>query len=134
MNLQEALQPVRSVQGVTSIIAGVLSGDFGAINDPEALTDGLAQARNALARVTQAQDKATSDASWWGYNGQRSYWEAVVDILEAAELVGEANLPDIEPPVTKGKVVMDAQYAISAYGKAIKQAALDEDGQTGASE
>jgi hypothetical protein len=123
MNVQQAISGIHAPKGVTSVIAGVMSGDFDPIRDQSAVGTSLEGARAKLSAVKHAQDTCKSDWAYWGYQGGRSYWQAVVYILEAAELVGANNLPDIPIPDVSGKVVMDACSYIEQFGRNILETA-----------
>lgn len=119
MNVQEALSRIHAPKGVTSVISGVLSGDFAPIREQNGSKSSLQQAQGKLASAREAQQNCGSDWAYWGYQGDISYWSAVVDILEAAEIVGADNLPDVPAPKTDG-VVMDVCGRVERYGKEIR--------------
>lgn len=131
MTLREVLAKIHAPKGVTSLVAGVMSGDFGPIRKQSAVGVSLDEARAKLARVEQAQRDCQSDWAYWGYMGDIAYWRAVVDILTAADLVGPDNLADVPAPT--GVVVMDLCAATERYGRAILAAARrqqeDRDGR-----
>lgn len=123
MNAAEALTRLGSPPvGFTSLAAALMGGDLKSISfegtEPRATLD---QARGELQRVRDAQAAATSDAAWWGYQGQLSYWQAAVNILEAADLVGFDSLPDVMPGTAAqgGGVLMDQCAAQERYGSAV---------------
>src|SRR3990172_7531998 len=120
MTVEEALAPIGPVVGFSSLIGAPESVSSRQANNPT-----LAEARDRLDSLTQARDNAQSDYSYWGYAGQVSYWQALVDILEAAKLVGADSLPDVPPP-EQGGVVMDSMSCIEEYGKAVLRAAREQ--------
>jgi len=122
MNIAEAIKKVHAPKGVTSVIAGILSNDFDSIRDQSAVGVSLEAAEAKLAAATEAMNTASSDWSYWGYAGDVAYWECVVSLLKAADLVGADNLPDIPLPDLDG-VVMDVQYKVSKWGKDVLAAA-----------
>ena len=84
MKLEWVLERIAPVVGFSSWIGA-----------PESVASrGLAQApslevaRKRLAEVKKAQDECRSDYAYWGYAGQKAYWKCLVDLLEAAALVG----------------------------------------------
>lgn len=127
MNVEEALSKIHSPKGMTSVIEGVLTGDFDSIRSQDATNASLTEARAKLESIQKTQAECKSDAAYWGYEGDAAYWRAVVSILEAAVITGPENLPDIEAPNTEGRVVMDACSLIEKYGKAILSAAQKAD-------
>ncbi len=117
MTVAEALAQIAPVVGLTSVI-GAPESVLGQAADGPTL-DG---ARAQYEHVRGLQNGATSDAGYWGYAGQVSYWKAVVLILEAAELVGADNLAIVDTPRTGGMVMSD-MAEIERFGQAIKDAA-----------
>lgn len=117
MKLQEALQSIHAVKGVTSIIAGVSSGDYSVLPKEPTLQSSIAEARANIDKYQDLINKCTSDWSYWSILGDLEYWESIHDILQAAELVGSDNLPDIPKPNTEGCVVMDAIGRVRDFGK-----------------
>lgn len=124
MTLEEALAPIAPVVGLSSLIGAPSS-----VSSQQAVAPTLTSARARYEELRDAMNNAQSDFSYWGYAGQVSYWKAVVDILEAAELAGADNLPDVEPP-RQGGVVMDQMSLIERYGETIlREARLVHPGQ-----
>lgn len=127
MKLTQALRHLGGVPvGLTSLIAAPSSVDTGA-KDPQALTAagveaGLAHATEKVMLLKHERDVCGSDAAYWGYAGQVSYWEAVRNIFEAATLVGPDNLPDIPAPKNAG-VVMDIMAQQERYGQSVLSSA-----------
>jgi hypothetical protein len=93
----------------------------------------LETAQANLQKATEAQHDCGSDAVWWAFEGERAFWQAVVYLLESAQLVGLDNLPDIAPPDPKYRMVMDRAWAIEQFGEAVLAAAKG-DKPTGPSE
>lgn len=122
MKLTEALSKIHAPKGMTTVIAAVMSGDFKPIRDQSAVGVGLEEARSNLAKVKEMQSNCGSDWAWWGYEGDVAYWSCVISLLEAAELVGPDNLPDVEAPSTDG-VVMDVQSNVEGFGRKVLQLA-----------
>lgn len=118
MTLQQALGMIHAPKGVTSIVAGLLSGDTGSIQGQNAVGVSLKEAQSRLAAVRTAQDNCQSDWAYWGYNGDIAYWSAVVDLLKAAAIVGVDNLPYVDPPGADG-VVMDVQHRVKEFGATV---------------
>lgn len=104
------------------MIAGLMSGDVAPISGGTHVGQSLAEARDQLAKVIQAQRDCKSDWAYWGWQGDISYWTAVVSLLEAAEITGPDALPDI-PFESKGGVVMDVCAEQERYGRRMLEAA-----------
>lgn len=105
------------------MIAGVMSMDFDPIREQNAVGSSLVAAQAALEKAENAQREAKSDWAYWGYEGDRAYWHAVVDILTAANLVGADSLPDVAPPSLANCVVMDACAKVERFGREIREQA-----------
>jgi len=118
MKLEEALSRIHAPKGTTSVIAGMMSGDFGPIRDQSAVGASLESARLKLKSALDAQNSATSDWAYWGYAGDVAYWRCAVSLLEAAAITGTENLPDVPMPKLDG-VVMDVQYNLEKWGAAV---------------
>jgi hypothetical protein len=118
MNIEQALKPIAPVIGFSSLI-----GAPNSVSSKQYGKEGLEKAKQQLQDIIIAQNDCQSDYAYWGYEGQKSYWRAVVNILEASQLVGENNLPDVVPPDTSNSVVMDACSKIEKYGEKILELA-----------
>ena len=123
MRLEEAIKAIHAPKGVTSMIAGAMSGDFDPIREQNAVGQSLESARQKLADVQKAQQNCGSDWAYWGYQGDISYWSAVVNILEAAAISGPENLPDMPPLDESPAVVMDMCARVEKYGRTLLEKA-----------
>lgn len=126
MELSKAINSIHSPKGVTTFIDALTNGDFGPIDAQNATGIGIVEAKQKLEGYLDAQRNCKSDAAYWGYMGDISYWRAVVDILEASEITGPESLPDINPPDLLGCAVMDACSRVEKFGKAILEAAKEQ--------
>jgi hypothetical protein len=125
MKLEEALNKIGGpTRGVTSVIAGLMSGDVAPISGDKRVTESLTQAREKLENIRTAQRECNSDWAWWAYQGDISYWETVVSLLEAAEIVGPDNLPDV-PFDNSAGVVMDICARQERFGKEVLRLSRD---------
>jgi hypothetical protein len=115
MKLEEALSKIYAPKGVSSVIAGILSGDFAPIRDQSAIGVSLEKAKAELQSANDAMSKCKSDWAYWGYAGDVAYWRCVVSLLEASLITGAENLPDVPMPNLNG-VVMDVQYNLEKWG------------------
>jgi len=123
MKLSDALRDFGPCRGQTSVIAALLGGgDVKSVTGEPRKGESLKEARAQLARYEEAQEACRSDAAWWGYMGDISYWRAVISLLEAAELVGADNLPDL-PYTVQGGFVMDICSRQESWGKEVLEAA-----------
>lgn len=57
------------------------------------------EATRTLSSLKLAQERATSDAEWYGFQGQISYWQCMANILLAVEFSGPDHLPDVPIPI-----------------------------------
>lgn len=122
MKLSEVMGRLAPVVGLSSLI-----GDPASVRTQGASADAvtLGGAQEALAHVEHMQANAQSDYAYWGYQGQVSYWRAVVSLLEAADVTGPDNLPDIEPDfLNRNLVVMDACHYMEKWAESVKAAAV----------
>ena len=121
MKLNEALRALGSPPvGVTSLLAATIGGgDFRSVSGSAAGSSAtLADAEAQLRHVRDAQNACQSDAAYWGYQGQASYWSAVVDVLKAAAITGPDSLPDIPAPDHDGPhALMDHCSIIERFGR-----------------
>lgn len=122
MKLEDALKPLAPVRGVTSIVDALLSGNLDPVAGKARVGETLIEAKQKLEAAQTSQSNCGSDAAWWGWQGDISYWRTIVNILEAAQITGPDNLPDIQF-VPKGGVVMDQMAGQERYGRAMLEAA-----------
>lgn len=120
MKLNDVLSRLAPVVGLTSMIGAPDSVRLGQI-DPNHITFG--GAHEALANIKDLQDNCGSDAAYWGYEGQRAYWQTAVYLFEAAKITSPENLPDVALPDLSNTVVMDACYHMEQFGKQVLEAA-----------
>jgi len=118
MNLETALSKIGPVGNSNSMLAAVIGGDFKSVCGDKRVSETLEKAKDKLKDLEAARNNCISDAAYWGYMGQISYWRAVVDILKAAKIKGEDNLPDVEYG-DSGEIVMDVCRKTEQYGRAI---------------
>ena len=128
MKLEEAIAAIHAPKGITSVIAGVMSGNFDPIREQSGAESSLLGARAKLAAARNAQQNCGSDWAFWGYEGDIAYWEAVVNILEAAEITGADNLPNMPPLDDRPAVVMDMCDRVRQYGIEILRIARNSSG------
>lgn len=122
MRLAEALSIIHPPQSTTTLMGSVLAGDSGAADNSQATADvTVEQAEAKLASVTESQNQATSDATWWGWDSQRAYWSCVVNLLKAAAITGPDEMPPVLPPVSlvRGGMLMDMNFEMEEWGKAV---------------
>ena len=119
MTVQQAISNIHAPKGMTSIISGVMSGDYSVLPHDKGVDADLAKAKEMVAQSKKQLDECKSDWSYWSILSDLEYWKAIENILQAAVLVGENNLPDIPKPDMEGLVVMDAISKVSKYGDAI---------------
>ena len=123
MQLNEVMDRLAPVVGLSSLIGAPESVRFGGASSERV---NLGGAREALAHAEALQRDAKSDAAYWGYVGQVAYWRCVVALLEAAEITGPDDLPDIPPDfLDRNQVVMDAAWSMEQWGRAVLDAARE---------
>lgn len=116
LKLDDVLSKLAPVVGLTSLVYAPESIRTNQI-DTQRIT--LGGAYEALAHTEERQKNCGSDAAYWGWEGQRAYWQAVVYLLEAAAITGPDSLPDVALPDLSNKVVMDAAYYMEKFGKEV---------------
>ncbi len=119
MTTKQAIDSIYAPKGMTSILTGLMTGDYSVIPHDKGKGSDLEKANEMVAKYQKDIDNCTSDWSYWSILGDLEYWKAIRNILEAAALVGNDNLADIPTPNTEGKVVMDAIYEVTKFGDAI---------------
>lgn len=117
MTLKTVLSELKPVRGMSSVIAVLFAGgDPASVSgDPATLQTSRETAEAELAKYRHAMDTCTSDAAYWGYLGSVEYWQMVVNVLKASELVGPDNLPDVPLPPRDG-LVMDLCAKQAKFG------------------
>jgi len=121
MKLEDCLNHIRPIKGITSVIDAFLSGDFNPVSDIE-VTSNLKKMQTELSEVKEAQENCQSDGAYWGYQGQKSYLQSIVYLLKAAKLVGKDHLPYVRYPKLDG-LVMDSCYDMEKFGQDVYEKA-----------
>lgn len=125
MKLKEAIESIHAPKGVTTVIAGVMSGDYSVLEKQNGLDADHETVKAKIKAYTQQLNDCKSDWAYWGILGDLTYWEAIGDILEAAKIVGPDNLPNVAAPELGG-VVMDSIGRVGDFGKEILRRAKQE--------
>jgi hypothetical protein len=120
MTVQEAINKIHAPKGVTSILAGVMSGDYSVLSDQNGIDASLVKAQEMVVQYQKQIDECTSDWSYWAILGDLTYWEAVRNILEAGT-INNGIVADVYAPQLDGLVVMDAIGSVSDFGKEVLQ-------------
>lgn len=125
MKLETAIQSIHAPKGVTSIIQGVINGDYSVLSEQNALGASIEKIEEQVAFHKKQLDECRSDWAYWAILGDLAYWRAVRNIYKAAELVGAENLPDVAIPDVQRCIVMDAIGKVEKFGEDIlKEAQL----------
>lgn len=122
MDVQTALSKIKGPIGFSSLVAGLMGNDPHGLERASPVGATLEQAKAKLQAVQKAQNECKSDYAYWGYEGERSAWEAAVNILTASDLVGADNLADVEYH-PGGGVVMDECAKLTRWSKTVLEAA-----------
>ena len=120
MRFDDVAARIGPMYGLTTMIDSPASVD---IRQPEVERLTLGGAREKLAHMLQMREDARSDAAYWGYDSQCAYWQCIVSLLEAAQIVGRDLLPDVEIPDLSGQVVMDANWDLIQFGARVLELA-----------
>lgn len=123
MTVAEAISHIHAPKGMTSILAGISSGDYSVLPHEKGNNADLEKATEQVEIHKNALKECKSDWSYWSILGDLEYWQAIEKILKAGELVGNDKLPYVPPPNLEGLVVMDAIGAVGTYGDSVLLAA-----------
>lgn len=117
MTAQEAISKIYAPKGITSLIAGAISGDFSTLPHQKGLKADLETAKGEVEKTKLELKNCHSDWAYWSILGDLAYWKTIVNILEAA-IINNGIVADIEPP-KDGGLVMDAIYDLQRWGERI---------------
>lgn len=118
MTVNEAISKIHAPKGITSILAGLASGDYSVLPHDKGIGADLLIAKEQVAKYQKAIDECKSDWAYWSILGDLEYWKAVQNILEAGTL-NNGVLADVEAPNMEGLVVMDAIGKVSKFGEQV---------------
>lgn len=128
MTTKQAIEAIYAPKGVTSVLNGIMSGDYSVFPHTGGEDSNLQKAASQVDKYQKQLDECKSDWSYWSILGDLEYWKAIKNILEAAHIVGDDNLPDIPKPNLGGQlVVMDQIYEVTKFGAAILAAAKEKE-------
>lgn len=119
MTVQDAINKIHAPKGITSVISGLLSGDYSVLPHEKGKNASLEKANEMVAQYKKSLDECKSDWAYWSILGDLEYWKAIRNILEAGDLVGNENLPEVEAPNLANCVVMDAIGKVETFGKSV---------------
>lgn len=119
MTTQQAIQAIHAPKGMTSVLSGIMSGDFSVLPHEGGKDSDLYTATKMVGGYQKQLNECESDWSYWSILGDLEYWRAIHKILQAAELVGNDSLPDVAPPNLDNCVVMDAISKVQSFGDEI---------------
>lgn len=125
MKVTEVLSMIDAPKGLTSIINGISQNDFSVMPHQKGLNATLEIAEEKVKLHQKQIDECKSDWAYWSILGDLEYWKAVKNILKAAELVGEDNMPDVSFK-NDGVVVMDAIYKVTQFGELVLKLATEQ--------
>ena len=118
MTVNEAVSKIHAPKGVTSILAGLTSGDYSVLPHDKGIGADILTAKEQIAKYQKAIKECDSDWAYWSILGDLEYWKAVHNILEAATL-NNGVLADVEAPDMEGLVVMEAISKVSKFGEQV---------------
>lgn len=119
MTLQKAIDNIHAPKGLTSILSGLMTGDYSVLPHENGIGADHEKAKQEVAKWKQALNECKSDWAYWSILGDLAYWEAIESIYQAAAIVGPDNLPDVPKPNLDGLVVMDCIGKVQQYGNEI---------------
>lgn len=121
MTLQEAIAPIAPIMNINSMIGAPESISF----DKAIKSLTKDQIKQKIDSLNKSIEECCSDYAYWGFSGQLSYWRAINDIFEAAEIIGNNNLPYVKFKDEAG-IVMAKMAKIETYGRKILELAKQE--------
>lgn len=116
MTTKQAINAICAPKGITSILEGIMHDDFSVMPHDNGKDANIYKAEEMIAKYQQDLKDCKSDWSYWSILGDLEYWKAIKNILDAAALVGNNDLPDIPFPDLEGCVVMDAIGRVQKFG------------------
>ena len=125
MKVTEVLSMIDAPKGLTSIIEGISQNDFSVMPHQKGLNATLEIAEEKVKLHQKQIDECKSDWAYWSILGDLEYWKAIKNILKAAELVGEDNMPEVAFK-NDGVVVMDAIYKVTQFGELVLKLATEQ--------
>jgi hypothetical protein len=84
----------------------------------EKLQASLALANTKLNEFKEALEHAPNDMVFYGFLGDIAYWETIINLLRAAQLVWPYNLPNVPLPSLEG-LTMDLPTIVKKYGEEV---------------
>lgn len=115
MTLHKALKAIYPPSSVSTTLEFLFQGKQSWAQRANVRTSlAIAKRRLALSRTVLRGFK--SDAEYWGQLAVVEYWEAVRNILLAADKVGPKKLPDIPLPQLSGTIMMNAISQVKEFG------------------
>ena len=121
MKVQEAIKLIHAPKGVTSILSGLMTGDYSTLPHAQGLGADLEKARAKVLQTQKAFDACQSDWAYWSILGDLAYWKAIENILTAGA-ANNGEVADVPAPQMEGLVVMVAIGRVEEFGKKV----LDE--------
>lgn len=116
MKLEDALSKINPPKTLGSLINSTLGyNEIIQHESPAGKTLEEAHAHRDMAIDRMAN--SNSESEYWNYQGELSAWQAACDVLEAAELVGPDNLPDITYPKKLGPDITSACAQLEGWGQ-----------------
>lgn len=119
MTTKEAIEAIYAPKGMTSVIAGIMNNDFSVLPHDKGRQSDLEKAKEQVVIYKKQLNECKSDWAYWSILSDLSYWQTIQNILEAAEIVGNDNLPYVAAPNLENCVVMDAIGKVEQFGNEI---------------
>ena len=117
MTIKEAIEKIHAPKGITSVIAGVMSGDYSVFPHQKGIEADRKKAEEMVEGLKESLKNCTSDWSYWSILGDLEYWRAVLNILVAGE-IGGGIVADVEFD-DSGGVVMDQISKVTEFGEKV---------------
>lgn len=118
MTIKEAIDKIYAPKGMTSVIAGISTGDFSVLNDQKNIEISHNKAKEMIKKYKKDLKNCKSDWSYWSILSDLSYWEAIENILHAGTL-NKGILADVKAPDLQNCGVMDAISKVLQFGREV---------------
>lgn len=112
---------ISAPKGITSVISGIMEGDYSVIPHQKGAQSDLQIAEAQVQDHELKLKECKSDWSYWSILGDLTYWTAIRDILKGADMVGPTNMPEVRFE-SKSIMVMDHIAEVEAFGKEVLEA------------
>lgn len=126
MNLHETISQLVAHKGMTSSLYLLQQNEFeAAMPHQRAMGKTREEIQEKIKEYQFKIDDCRSDAAYWGYLAELTYWQTVDRLHQVATLLGPDQLPDVEIPHLDGAYpIMDIIAKLETFGLMVYHEAL----------